>query len=237
MAFVPARGLSLVPDDGLYLEDPGPRARRRVQRHIRNVTELPCAGSIVSTECFATAVASILTPLRSYTRRLTREDGDDLLQDTLARAWAARARYEPGTNFKAWLFRIARNHFLSGLRRSARSVQWNADLHDSLLVSAPVQDEGLHRRDFDRALAGLPPAQREALLLIGEEGLSYEEAALHAGEAIGTMKSRVSRGRAAVIAHFAGESLHRSGERPVSEAPPTSQLYRRWRQAGSGTIG
>lgn len=237
MAFVPARGPSLIADDRLYRDDPKPRARRRVQQHIRNATELPCAGSIVSPECFATAVTSILAPLRSYTRRLTREDGDDLLQDTLVRAWAARARYEPGTNFKAWLFRIARNHFLSGLRRSGRSVQWNADLHDMLLVSAPAQDEGLHKRDLDQALAGLPPAQREALRLVGEAGLSYEEAALRAGEAISTMKSRVSRARAGVIAHFAAEGVHRSEESPVTEAPPESEIYQRWKRAGSGTIG
>ena len=236
MAFVPTQGFLLAPDDTLLSDAADLNLRMRERRLGAVSVELPCAGSIVSPECFAMAVAGILSPLRGYTRRLTREDGEDLLQDTLVRAWGARRGFEPGSNFKAWLFRIARNRFLSDLRRSGRSVQWNAEVHDPLLVSAPVQDEGLHQRDLGHALAGLPSSQREALLLVGEEGLSYEEAAERTGEAIGTMKSRVSRGRAGVIAHFTANLVTRPGV-PIEASAPESDLYARWKRAGPGTIG
>lgn len=102
----------------------------------------------ISPECFVTAVRSVMPSLRGYTRRLAQADSDDLVQETLVRAWFARSRFIPGTNFKAWVFRIARNCFLSNVRRARRSVQWNPDVHDRLLVSQATQDDALNMRDL-----------------------------------------------------------------------------------------
>lgn len=196
--------------------------------------------TIASSECFGTAVRSVMPSLRGYTKRLARDEGDDLVQETLLRAWHARARFTPGTNFKAWLFRIARNWFLSNLRRSRRNVEWNPDLHDRLLVAGATQDDALYSRDLDRALAALPPGQREALLLVTREGLSYEEAARRAGQELGTLKSRVARARVALAAHFSDTRVRPAADLPMqrelSENPETD-VYSRWKASGSRTIG
>ncbi|VVT31474.1 ECF subfamily RNA polymerase sigma-70 factor [Sphingomonas aurantiaca] len=201
---------------------------------------LPISETITSPECFVAAVKSVLPSLRGYTRRLAGNDSDDLVQETLIRAWRARSRFTPGTNFKAWVFRIARNCFLSNVRRSARSIQWNPDVHDRLLVSGAAQDDPLYRRDLDCALAALPAGQREALLLITEEGLSYEDAARRAGQELGTLKSRVARARAGVVAYFSDSAVRLPAVFPKSinalpETPATT--YERWKASGSRTIG
>ena len=112
---------------------------------------------ITSAAGFARAMRLVMPSLRGYARRLARDDGEDLVQDTLMRAWNSRSGFEPGSNFRAWLFRIARNSFLSGVRRSARNVQWDPEVHDRLLVSPPAQDELLYLRDLRNALNVLPP--------------------------------------------------------------------------------
>ena len=207
------------------------------------ITCSPCTGSIDSAECFGAAVGPIMPLLRGYSRRLTHDDcnGDDLVQDTLARAWRARASFQPSTNIKAWLFRIARNCFLSGLRRSARSVQWDPDFHDRLLVSGASQEEGLYMRDLDLALLDLPVAQREALLTIVQDGLSYEAAAERLGLELGTMKSRVARARASVMRFLSDgrpppqPAMPAAANDPVPA--PQGTIYQRWKQSGSRMIG
>jgi RNA polymerase sigma-70 factor (ECF subfamily) len=206
--------------------------------------EALCTGSIISSAGFARAVRSIMPSLRGYTRRLTHGDGEDLVQDTLMRAWGARARFEPGSNFKAWLFRIARNSFLSAIKRSGRAVQWDPDLHDRLLVSPPAQEEGLYLDDLGDALDSLPPAQREALFLVTREGLSYEDAARRTGEPLGTIKSRVTRARSALVEHFTDVveplAYDPSSPQPTAVAnddAAVASAYARWKASGSRTIG
>lgn len=198
------------------------------------------SNATISPECFVTAVRSVMPSLRGYTRRLAQADSDDLVQETLVRAWFARSRFIPGTNFKAWVFRIARNCFLSNVRRARRSVQWNPDVHDRLLVSQATQDDALNMRDLDRALATLPSGQREALLLVTQDGLTYEDAAQRAGQELGTLKSRVARARVNVAAFFS-ENRERSTA-PPQEVPDKSarsddHVYRRWKASASRTIG
>jgi RNA polymerase sigma-70 factor (ECF subfamily) len=120
---------------------------------------------------------------------------DDLVQDTLLRALANIHRFEPGTNLNAWLFTILRNLFHSEYRKRKREVEDADGSYAARLATAPEQNARLDFGDLRLALAKLSPDQREAVLLIGAEGFSYEEAAQICGTAVGTIKSRVNRAR------------------------------------------
>ena len=120
---------------------------------------------------------------------------DDLVQDTLLRALANIHRFEPGTNLNAWLFTILRNLFHSEYRKRKREVEDGDGAYAARLATAPEQHAHLDFGDLRVALAKLSPDQREAVLLIGAEGFSYEEAAQICGTAVGTIKSRVNRAR------------------------------------------
>jgi RNA polymerase sigma-70 factor (ECF subfamily) len=144
--------------------------------------------------------------IRAFARTLcgARAPADDLAQETLAKAWAARASFQPGTNLKAWLFMIARNQFYSEKRRSWRSVAWDEELADARLIAPAGQNFHVDLADLKRALTKITPEQREALILVGAGGLSYEEAAKVCGCAIGTVKSRVARARQALERMLSG---------------------------------
>jgi RNA polymerase sigma-70 factor (ECF subfamily) len=125
-----------------------------------------------------------------------RDRAEDLVQETLMRAWANLSSFTPGTNMKAWLYTILRNEFYSELRKRRREVPDPDGAHAAMLVSEPAQEGRVEFQDLRLALAKLGPAQREAVLLVGASGLSYEDAAELCGCAVGTMKSRVHRARA-----------------------------------------
>ncbi|PZU64459.1 MAG: RNA polymerase subunit sigma, partial [Rhizobium sp.] len=116
----------------------------------------------------------------------SRDRADDLVQDTIMKAWAKQDSYQPGTNMRAWLVTILRNEFYSQIRKSGREVQD---------TDGPEQHGSVDLQDFRAALAKLPDDQREAILLIGASGFAYEEAAEICGCPVGTIKSRVSRAR------------------------------------------
>jgi RNA polymerase sigma-70 factor, ECF subfamily len=120
---------------------------------------------------------------------------DDLVQATLLRALANIERFERGTNLHAWLFTILRNLFHSEYRKRRREVEDADGGYAATLRTAPDQQAHLDFEDLRAALAKLPPDQREALLLVGAQGFSYEDAAGICGCAIGTVKSRVNRAR------------------------------------------
>jgi RNA polymerase sigma-70 factor (ECF subfamily) len=140
-----------------------------------------------------------LARLRIYALSLTRNgDGaDDLVQQTVLKALAGRESFRPGTNFAAWIFRIQRNEFISELRRRRPTVHIHGELEDMLSVAAR-QEEGFALREVLGAFRQLTRASREALLLVHLEGWSHRQIADHAGIAEGTVKSRISRGRAAL---------------------------------------
>ncbi len=123
------------------------------------------------------------------------ERADDYVQEALMKAWSNLDSYRPGTNMRAWLFTILRNAYYSELRKRRREVEDADDAMASRLASLPEQHGHMDMRDFRRALASLPEDQREALILIGASGFSYEEAAEICGCAVGTVKSRVNRAR------------------------------------------
>ena len=120
---------------------------------------------------------------------------DDLVQETLMRGWNKRGRFQPGTNLHAWLFTILRNAFFAEHRKRAREVGDSDGSYAAGLTTAPVQADKLHLQDLQTALRRLSAHQREALLLITAEGLSYEDAAAICKCAVGTVKSRVNRAR------------------------------------------
>jgi RNA polymerase sigma-70 factor, ECF subfamily len=120
---------------------------------------------------------------------------DDLVQETLLRAIANINSFRPGTNMTAWLFTILRNHFRSEYRKRRREVEDTDGSYLDSLKSAPEQHSRLEFNELFAALAKLPFAQREALLLVGASGFSYDDAAAICGTAVGTIKSRVHRAR------------------------------------------
>lgn len=140
---------------------------------------------------------AVVPNLRAFAMSLTgRPDrADDLVQETLVKAWANFASFQEGTNLRAWMFTILRNQFYSDMRKNGREVQDVDGVYSARLATHPEQQGHLDFADFRTALASLPPDQREALILIGASGFSYEEAAAISGVAIGTVKSRVSRAR------------------------------------------
>ena len=120
---------------------------------------------------------------------------DDLVQEALLRALANIHSFQPGTNMSAWLFTILRNHFRSEYRKRRREVEDTDGSYAESLKSHPEQNSRLEFQEFRAALAKLPPDQREALILVGASGFSYEEAAAICECAVGTIKSRVNRAR------------------------------------------
>lgn len=136
---------------------------------------------------------------------------DDLVQETLMRSLANIDSFKPGTNLTAWLFTILRNHFRSEYRKRRREVEDADGRHEASLKSPPDQVGRVEFAELTEALAKLPHDQREALLLVGASGFSYEEAAQICGCAVGTIKSRLSRGRMQLAGLLAVESAEEFG--------------------------
>lgn len=155
---------------------------------------------------FKQQMVALIPQLRSFARGLcgNRELADDLAQEAMIRAWAARESFTPGTNFRAWMFMICRNQFYTTVRRNARVASWDPELAERILVAPATQHAGIELKDVETALQKLPAEQREMLMLIGAGGASYEEAAEIAGCPIGTVKSRLARGRATLSALING---------------------------------
>lgn len=151
-------------------------------------------------EQFALELQEVVPSLRAFGRSLSgsRDRADDLVQDTLMKAWSARTRFRAGTSFRAWTFVILRNAFLSDRRRLASQMESGKELTDDMITAPASQDQGLMINDLQKALMKLPEPWREALVLVGASGLSYQEAAEICGCPIGTIRSRVARARAEV---------------------------------------
>ena len=138
-----------------------------------------------------------LKVLRAFAISLTRNPSaaDDLVQETVLKAWVNLHRFQPDTNMRAWLFTILRNTFYSDRRRAAREVSDGDGELAGQLASKPAHDGHLNFRDFRTAFDQLPDEQREVLILVGALGHAYDEAAEMCGVRIGTIKSRLNRGR------------------------------------------
>ncbi len=145
-------------------------------------------------------IGALLPDLRGFARFLARDRAaaDDVVQDALVRALSALRQFEPGTNLKAWLFTIVRNAFYEQARRRKRETQVLEGRPDGPEGADPAQEARAAVTDLQRLIWTLPPLLREALILVGAQELSHEEAAAVCNVPVGTMKARVSRGRAAL---------------------------------------
>ena len=182
---------------GLVASDP--------PQHLRDLIQV-LEGSLAAragarSTAFRDGLSAALPALQAFAQSLTGNPGraDDLVQEALLKAWANQDRFAPGTNLKAWLFTILRNQFYSECRKQRREVE---DVDGALagqLVAPAAQEHGSDLQVVLSHMARLPPLQREALLLVGAQGLTYEAAAAVMGCQTGTVKSRVSRARAYLV--------------------------------------
>jgi RNA polymerase sigma-70 factor (ECF subfamily) len=165
-------------------------------------------------EAFEAELLAILPRLRGTAFLFTRDRSaaDDLLQESLVLAFAAKQRYTPGTNMAGWMYRLMRNRFISLLRRQKAPTVPLDDRAARILRAPGSQEEHITQWELERELAALSVGQREALLLVAAAGHSYVEAAAAMGCTVDTAKTRVSRARAKLRARF------READRP--EAGP-----------------
>lgn len=160
-----------------------------------------CGAPLTDAQFHQELVAAI-PHLRAFARTLcgNRDRADDLAQETLMKAWAARQRYTAGTSFRAWTFTILRHHYFGQLRRERFCGDYDEATAERVLNRHGDQEVRLEATDVLRALETLPIAQREVLILMAVGSISYEEIAQICGVAIGTVKSRIARARAALSA-------------------------------------
>src|SRR6185312_11681295 len=180
------------------------------------------------------AMLAAVPSLRAFAISLSGnvDRADDLVQETLLRAMASISSFQPGTNMPAWLFTILRNQFRSEYRKRRREVEDADGTYTESLTSAPGQHSRLELKELSNALAKLPLVQREALLLVGASGFSYEEAAAICGTPVGTIKSRTNRARtllAQLLAFDSGPHYDRRGEEDESDRghPHTDKRHER----------
>nr|WP_245931069.1 sigma-70 family RNA polymerase sigma factor [Methylobacterium radiodurans] len=168
---------------------------------------LAAAGERLATG-FRDELIRALPALRTFAMSLcaSAARADDLVQETLVRAWANRERFIPGTNFTAWTFTILRNQFYSEMRKARREVEDAESTHAAGLTAAPDQEHVVALGSVMNLIGTLPLPQRQALLLVGAEGFTYEEAAAQLGCQVGTVKSRISRARSFLVASLAQDA-------------------------------
>ena len=166
---------------------------------------------------FKTELLGLVPFLRAFARSLTGnyEAADDLVQETMVKAWQSRATFELGTNLKAWLFTILRNQFYSDRRRAWRQAPWDQDAAERMPGTSQDQNWAADLSDTTRALKLLPDEQREALILVGAGGFSYMDAAAIVKCNVGTVKSRVARARKALLAILESQDSLPSRTRPT----------------------
>ncbi|MFG1402621.1 sigma-70 family RNA polymerase sigma factor [Xanthobacter sediminis] len=166
-----------------------------------DVTPRPHATGPDSDPPLRMQVLEFLPALRAFARSLTRNrtEADDLVQETLLKALANIDRFDPGTNLRAWLFTILRNTYYTDMRKRRRENEGLSALAQQDGNVGPSQEWSMTLQSLQEALGHLPDDQREALVLVGAAGLSYEEAAEVCGCALGTIKSRVNRARAKLL--------------------------------------
>lgn len=155
-----------------------------------------------------TQVLELLPALRAFARSLTRNrtEADDLVQETFLKALSNIDKFDPGTNLRAWLFTILRNTYYTEIRKRRRESDGMSSLAQQDTNMGPGQEWSVTLSSLKEALELLPSDQREALVLVGAAGLSYEEAAEVCNCALGTIKSRVNRARAKLLSLMGAEA-------------------------------
>lgn len=179
-------------------------------------------------QAFKAELADLIPHLRAFARSLcgNATAADDLAQEAMLKAWKARESYQAGTNLKAWAFTILRNLFYSEKRRSWRRQQLDPEVAEATLVASDNTSSALDLLALRNALNFLPEDQREALVLVGAGGLSYEETAEICGCAVGTIKSRVSRARKALAELLESNESRFSGNMDISASEAFDDIMR-----------
>lgn len=182
-----------------------------------------------------TDLIAVIPNLRAFAVSLcgNPDRADDLVQETLVKAWSNLGSFVEGTNLPAWLFTILRNIYYSEYRKRRREVADSDGAIAAKLATAPAQNGHMDLLDFKTALQQLPTDQREALILIGASGLSYEEAAQICGCAVGTMKSRVNRARNRLSELLALNSATEIGQQEDWSSVESALTNQRYSQTGS----
>ena len=159
-----------------------------------------CSSSIDKDFDFNSALAELIPHLRAFAGSLcsNRATADDIAQDALAKALKNKSKFDHGTNLKAWVFTILRNEFYSLKRRDWRSNRLDQTTAEQTLASNNNPEDAMRVDNVRHALRHLSDDHREAIVLVGASGMSYDEAAEICGVAVGTMKSRVNRARGAL---------------------------------------
>jgi RNA polymerase sigma-70 factor (ECF subfamily) len=208
------------------------------------VTSLPVADSpavpqervALPDELFKAELLAVMPLLRAYGRSLSgsADVADDLLQETLVKAWAARQRFIAGTNMRAWTHVILRNAFYTRVRRLRFRGEYDPVAADHILAVQPTQDSHIALIDLQRALMQLPVEQREVLVMMGAGGMSCEEVAAICQCATGTVKSRAARGRSSLRLLLANGQLkqHRA-DAPATSVSVFDQLMQSAAELGS----
>jgi RNA polymerase sigma-70 factor (ECF subfamily) len=176
---------------------------------------------------FKADLAAAIPHLRAYGRSLSgnADLADDLVQETMLKAWLARDRFIAGSSMRAWTHVILRNAYFSIVRRARFKGEWDEFAADLLLAVPPAQEGHVALADMQRALMQLPAPQREALILMGASGMSCEEVAAISNCAVGTVKSRVARARSALRQLLDGGQLAQSRtDGPASALGPLDQI-------------
>jgi len=160
-------------------------------------TTITPLGDIEAAAELEAGLVKLMPFIRSFARSLSgnRELAEDLAQETLAKVWWSRRSFTLGSNLKAWVFAILRNEYYSHRRRAWRQVPWDDEFAENIPTAPKEQQWAVELSDATCAMQVLPDVQREALMLVGLGGFSYDDAAVLANCPVGTMKSRVTRAR------------------------------------------
>jgi RNA polymerase sigma-70 factor (ECF subfamily) len=192
-----------------YGDPAGDKLPPKLARLLDRVAQVIRARTELIDQAFVDGVLASVTSLRAFAISLTRdaEKAEDLVQETVLRAISKQEQFVAGTNLQAWLFTILRNQFCSEHRKSLREVEDGDGSYAATMIALPDQDDRIMIHDLEAALHKLPEGQREAIMLVGVDGLTYEEAAQALGCAVGTVKSRVNRARSCLadLMRLAGE--------------------------------
>ena len=163
------------------------------------------------------AIVACIPRLRRYARGLVADvtQADDLVQDTLERAWSRFSSWQKRGDIRAWMFGIMHNHFIDGLRAGRRRPEDSTGDELPEMPQRATQSDGIELRDLDRALARLPAEQREVMLLVAVEEMTYAEAAVVIGVPVGTVMSRLARGRERLRQELQGREASAQSAAPL----------------------
>ncbi|MFZ4688355.1 MAG: sigma-70 family RNA polymerase sigma factor [Polymorphobacter sp.] len=189
-------------------------------------------GKALSDAEFKAQLSAAIPHLRAFGRSLSgnADLADDLVQETMLKAWMARARFLAGTNMRAWTHVILRNVYFSQVRRARFKGEWDEFSADLMLAVPAGQESHIALSDMQRALMQLPAEQREALILMGAGGMTCEEVAAICQCATGTVKSRVARARVALKGLLDGGQLQQPRSKtPASDVPALDQIMQQVR--------